>query len=914
MKLTRDRHKSIDGRIALLALIGLVFLGSADVARGQGNPVPTITTINPSSALAGGPSFTLTVSGSGFVPVDGAVGSIVRWNNANRTTSFVSSTQLTAMIPATDIAAAGTASVTVFNPAPGGGASNSVTFTINNLAPQITSINPVSANAGGPGFDLTVVGSGFFSGSVVRWNGAPRPTTLVTGAAPTLRAAIPASDIATAGAATVTVFNPAPGGGTSNGVSFTVIGSPLPRITSLDPASAVAGGPGFTLTVNGSGFVLTNSTPGSVVRWNNSNRTTTYVSATRLTALITAADIATAGTASVTVFNAAPGGGISNAVSFAITPVNPVPTITSLNPATVTAGSAPFTLLVTGTNFVNGSVVRWNGADRPTMFVSSTQLSASISAPDVATAGTASVTVFNPAPGGGTSNAVNFVIAPANPVPTITSLNPASITAGSAAFTLSVTGTNFVTGSVVRWNGTNRSTTFVSNTQLSASISTPDVATAGTASVTVFNPAPGGGTSNAVNFVVGPAPTNPVPTITSLDPATATAGSPTFTLAVIGTNFVSGSLVRWNAENRPTTFVSSTQLTAAISALDIATTGTATVTVFNPAPGGGSSNAVSFTIVATNPTPTITGLNPSSATVGSLAFTLAVTGTNFVSGSMVRWNGANRTTTFIGGTQLTAAIPASDLTTAGTASVTVFNPAPGGGVSNAQNFNVAPLPQVTIGGVGDNLQPRDQPTVNLTLPVAPGTVLNGQLRLTFTPDAVNPIDDPAIQFIVTGTRVLNFIFPADGTLAVFPSPGAIFQAGTVAGTINLSVFFEGVLNASRDITVRRQAPVIMSSRIAAQTASSFDVVIVGLSNSRALNQGDFRFSARGGGNLATTQVTVNLAGDANTWYQGEASRPFGSQFTLTVSFTVQGSISAIGSVSVTLSNGEGTSAPSSASF
>src|SRR4029453_13369160 len=105
-----------------------------------------------------------------------------------------------------------------------------------------------------------------FSGSVVRWNGAARPTTLVVGAAPTLRATIPASDIATPGTATVTVFNPAPGGGSSNGVSFTVIGSPVPMFTSLDPASAVAGGPAFTLTVNGSGFVLTNGIPGSIVR------------------------------------------------------------------------------------------------------------------------------------------------------------------------------------------------------------------------------------------------------------------------------------------------------------------------------------------------------------------------------------------------------------------------------------------------------------------------------------------------------------------------------------------------------------------------------------------------------------------------------------------------------------------------
>ena len=968
-------------------------------------PVPRITSINPASALAGGAAFTLTVVGTNFYSPDpdtGGGGSRVQWNGSDRSTSYGGNTLLTASILASDIATAGTATVTVFTP--GIGTSNPATFTINNRVPQITAINPASAAAGGPAFNLTVTGTGFYSGSVVRWNGAARPTTLLPGASPALGAAIPASDIATAGTATVTVFNPAPGGGPSNGVSFTVIGNPVPVITSLEPASAVAGGPAFTLTVNGSGFVPTNGT-GSVVRWNNSNRTTTFVSATRMTAAITAADIATAGTASVTVFSAAPGGGISNAVNFAITPVNPVPTITGLNPASATAGSPAFTLTVTGTNFGNGSIVRWNEANRPTTFVNGTQLMASIPATDIATAGTASVTVFNPAPGGGTSNAVTFtitptnpvptitslnpstatagsaafaltvtgtnfvsgsvvrwndsdrpttfvtstqltaaipatdiaaagparvrvfnpapgggpsneagfVIAPANPAPTITSLNPSTATAGSAAFTLTVTGTNFVTGSTLRWNGANRPTTFVSGTQLTAAIPAGDIATSATASITVFNPTPGGGTSNAVDFTI--LQTNPAPTITGLNPSTATVGSPAFTLTVTGTNFVSGSMVRWNGANRPTTLDNSTQLTAAIPATDIATAGTASVAVFNPAPGGGTSNAVAFTISQTNPVPTITGLNPASATVGSPAFTLSVSGTNFVSGSMVRWNGANRTTTFVSGTQLTAAIPAGDIVAPAAASVTVFNPAPGGGVSNALNFNVLPPTQVTIGGVGDTLDSREQPSVNLTLSAAQTGVLNGQLILTFTPEAVNPSDDPAIVFISTQGRVLNFTFPANSTQAVFAgAPSAMFQTGSVAGTVNLSVFLEGALNASRNITIRRQAPTIRSVSIASRTASSFELVIDGLSNTRVVNQGEFRFTARGGGNLATTLVPVSLTNDANGWFQGEPSRQFGSQFTLVVVFNVQGDISAIGSVSVTLGNGEGTSAQVSASF
>jgi hypothetical protein len=89
-----------------------------------------------------------------------------------------------------------------------------------------------------------------------------------------------------------------------------------------------------------------------------------------------------------------------------------------------------------------------------------------------------------------------------------------------------------------------------------------------------------------------------------------------------------------------------------------------------------------------NPIPTTTGLSPSSATAGGEAFTLTVNGTNFVDGSTVRWNGSDRTTTYVSSTQLTASITAADIAAAGTASVTVFTGTPGPGTSNAQTFTI----------------------------------------------------------------------------------------------------------------------------------------------------------------------------------------------------------------------------------
>ena len=100
------------------------------------------------------------------------------------------------------------------------------------------------------------------------------------------------------------------------------------------------------------------------------------------------------------------GGGV-----YRLDPVSsPGPIVTSLSPASVIAGDPAFELTVNGSNFVEASVVRWNGSDRTTTFQSSTVLTASIPASDIASSGSAQVTVFTPAPGGGTSSALTLDI------------------------------------------------------------------------------------------------------------------------------------------------------------------------------------------------------------------------------------------------------------------------------------------------------------------------------------------------------------------------------------------------------------------------------------------------------------------------------------------------------------------------
>ena len=89
---------------------------------------------------------------------------------------------------------------------------------------------------------------------------------------------------------------------------------------------------------------------------------------------------------------------------------NPLPVLTSLQPSSARQGGASFTLQALGSGFIEGSEVRWNGEARVTTVISSQELRAAISASDVAEAGTAQVTVFNPPPGGGLSGARPFQI------------------------------------------------------------------------------------------------------------------------------------------------------------------------------------------------------------------------------------------------------------------------------------------------------------------------------------------------------------------------------------------------------------------------------------------------------------------------------------------------------------------------
>ena len=189
------------------------------------------------------------------------------------------------------------------------------------------------------------------------------------------------------------------------------------------------------------------------------------------------------------------------------------PTITWATPAAITYGTALSAAQLDATASVPGNFV-YTPAAGTVPAAGNDTLSVTFTPANTADYTTATATV---------TLTVNI---PNNPVPVIGGLSPAFTSAGGAAFTLTVNGTGFINGSTVYWGTTALTTTYASATQLTAAVTAAEITSAGVTQITVQTPAPGGGTSNALQFEVDSTGSgSTAPTLTAVT-ATVTAGSP----------------------------------------------------------------------------------------------------------------------------------------------------------------------------------------------------------------------------------------------------------------------------------------------------------------------------------------------------------------------------------------------------
>ena len=264
----------------------------------------------------------------------------------------------------------------------------------------------------------------------------------------------------------------------------------------------------------------------------------------------------------------------------------------------------------------------------------------------------------------------------------LTSLSPSTVQAG-IAFTLTVNGSGFDAGSVVIFNGNAVPTTFVSATQLTASISASAIAQADPYTVVVTPSEASSSYSNQLVLSVFA-----LPSITGLTPSSVVAGSAEFTLTVMGANFPQNAVVLFGGTALPTTWVSLNQLTATVTSAQVLNAGAVSVAVATGTTSDALVSApVSFTV---QPLPALASnsIDPSIATSGGPGFVLTVLGQGFVPSAVVQWNGSALQTTYVSELQLRAQVPASDIASTGAAAITVLN-STGGATTAALTLKIA---------------------------------------------------------------------------------------------------------------------------------------------------------------------------------------------------------------------------------
>ncbi|HEY5381248.1 MAG TPA: VCBS repeat-containing protein [Acidobacteriaceae bacterium] len=307
----------------------------------------------------------------------------------------------------------------------------------------------------------------------------------------------------------------------------------------------------------------------------------------------------------------------------------------------------------------------------------------------------------------------------------------------------------------------------------------------------------------------------------------------------------------------------------------------------------------------------LSSLSSSTAQLGDPAKPITLTGAGFANDAVVNLDGVAIPTTYVSDTTLTATVPAAEFQTIHTIQVTVTN------VKEAQTsaalaFAVTAPPVVSVFSGPSTAGSGSQPNLTFQLTNPYPVDITGTLTLTFTPSS-GLTDDPAIQF-ASGGHTMTFTIAANSTA----SPTIQLQTGSVEGSITVTL---ALTAGTTDVTpptiqpitiaLPAAAPAIASVSITRST-STFDVAIQGLSNTRAITQAIFHFTPAAGASLTTTDVTVDAATLFANWYSTDTSTPYGSTFTYTQTFNIDQDASVVGSVTVTLVNGVGSSPTGSA--
>jgi hypothetical protein len=602
------------------------------------NPPPTVTAVSPTQLLTGGTQ-PVTLTGTGFV-----AGAVVTVNGAALATTFNSATSVTAQVPVGNTASA-PLSLAVQNPAPGGGLSAAISIpvaantvsvapsgqgggtvalggslslaatvagseqtavnwsvssgggsistagiytapatmsggsvvvtaalasnpaitgsyplTLANPVPVIASASPTQLMTGGAQA-VTLSGSGFVPGTVVTLGGAALTTSY--GGGNSLTVQVPVGNTAT-GSLNLIAQNPAPGGGL--GAAFSI---PI----STNTVTVAPSGQGGTVVLGSSlslGATVTGSAQ-TAVNWSVSG------GGSITTAGVYSAPTTMPGGAVVVTATLASNTAITGTYQVAL--ANPPPVVSSVSPTQLVIGSTQ-TVTLSGSGFLPTTTVTLGGTALSTAYISYTQLTVQVPVA-VNASGGLSFQVQNP--GAASAAAFSETIAPVSVTVTSAALsasNPSVALGSSTSFSAAVTGS---AQTAVNWSVTG-SGTISSTGTYTAPASVPSNNQVTIVATLASNSSITGSYSLAL--------LSPVPVITSASPAQADAGA-TIPITLTGTNFAPGITVLVNGVAAPTTYTSSTSITAQIAAAPNTNTALPLLPQ-NPSPMTGTPSAFSL--------------------------------------------------------------------------------------------------------------------------------------------------------------------------------------------------------------------------------------------------------------------------------------------------------------------------------
>ena len=818
------------------------------------NAAPTVTAVSPTSLAQGATNQSLTITGTDFVSGASLATVFSGTGITVNSTTLNSATSLTVNISITGGAPTGTRVITVTN-GDGSIATSGSIFTVN-AAPTVTAVSPTSRGQGATSQNLTVSGTGFESGATATFSNTGitvNSTTYVSATSLTVNVTIAGN--ATVGSGTITVMNPDDGSATSGSI-FTVNTAPSP--VSVSPSSLNQGAISQTLTLTGTGFVsgATTTFSGTGITVNS----TTFVNSTTLTVNVTIAGGATVGSSTITVTNPDAG----NSTSGSIFTVNAAPTITGVSPASRDQGAVSQNLTVTGTDFVNGASLAtvFSGTlitVNSTTYVNSTTLTVNVSISSSAATGTRTFTVTN----GDRSTATSGSIFTVSGAPTVTAVSPTSRGQGATNQTLTITGTNFVSGATTAFstNGiTVNSTTFNSATSLTVNVSISGSATPGTRTITVTNGDGSTATSGSI-FTV-----NAAPTVTAVSSTSRGEGATAQNLTVTGTGFQSGATTTFSGTGitvNSTTFVNATTLTVNVTIGGSATVGTSTITVTNPDAGSATSGSI-FTV---NAAPTVTAVSPTSRDAGAVSQSLTVTGTGFVSGATTSFSGSNITvnsTTFVNATTLTVNISISSGALVGTRAITVTNPDAGNGTSGSI-FTVNGAPTVTAVSPTS----RDAGAVNQNLTITGTNFITGATAAFSTNGiTVNSTTFNSATSLSVNISIASGATVGTRTITVTNGDGSVVTSGSIF-TVNAAPTVTAVSPSSRAQGTSNQSLTVTGTNFITGATATFSATGITVNSTTFVNATSLTVNVTVASNAATGAGTISvLNGDGSTATSG----------------------------------------------